>query len=151
MDQNSQEGTNTPPLEQNAQTQNAQADLKKVADSAKAAAQGFDFMKLFEGRLDNMNYLYLAVASFVAGWILMYIPILGWLANLALLVLGIGATMRRLHDIHQPGILVLVFLVPILNVLALVYLCWKLGDVGANTYGNPPEKNREFFRAVLNT
>ncbi len=134
-----------------ANQQSAQADLKKVADRAKAATSGFEFKKLFEGRLDPMNYLYGAIGSFVLGLLLGYIPVIGWLLSLALLVIGVGTTVRRLHDINQEGFLAIALIVPFVNLLMVIYLCWRAGDIDKNRYGPVPEKNRDLFKALLNT
>lgn len=132
-------------------SQSAQADLSAVADRAKAAAQGFQFAKIFEGRIDNKNFFFYAVASFVISMVLGMIPVIGWILSLALAVLGIGVMIRRFHDISVTGWATLIVLVPFINLLAVVYLCWKHGDTAKNAYGEPADSKREFFRAVLNT
>jgi uncharacterized membrane protein YhaH (DUF805 family) len=132
-------------------TQQAQQDLKQVADRAKAATEGFSFEKLFQGRIDNMNYLWLAIASLVASMILGMIPVIGWAISLALGIVGIGATIRRLHDIGQTGWLTLLCFIPFVGLLLVVYLCWKKGSGVVNQYGEAPDPKREFFKAALNT
>ena len=131
--------------------QSATEDLKKVADRAKAATSGFSFDNLFNGRLDEMNYLYFAVGSFVVGLLLMMMPVIGMIASLALLVIGLGATARRFHDINMAGWTAVVIIIPFLGLLAVIYLCWKTGDAGANPFGPPPDKKRDMFKAILNT
>jgi uncharacterized membrane protein YhaH (DUF805 family) len=125
--------------------------LKKIATNARAATQGFDFNKLFVGRIDHINYMYYAIGSIVVGLILMYIPIIGLIISLALGVVGLGASARRFHDINMTGWAALLILIPFVNILTVVYLCWKLGDVAPNAFGPVPDKNRELFKAVLNT
>lgn len=131
--------------------QSATEDLKKVADRAKAATTGFSFDKLFAGRLDETNYLYFAIGSLVVGYIVMMIPLVGMLVSLGLFVVGLGATARRFRDINIPGWATLVLFVPVLGLFAVIYLCWKKGDAGANPFGAAPDKHREMFKAVLNT
>ncbi len=131
--------------------QSAQADFQKVVGSAQAASKGFEFGKLFEGRIGNMHFLYFFVASLVLGLVLGMIPVIGWIVALALLVLAFGVGIRRFHDINVTGWAVLVFLIPIVGLLVALYLCWKHGDAGANQYGPAPDPNRDFFKAVLNT
>ena len=146
MDQSQQgQSTNTQ------SSQSAQADLKAAADRAKAATAGYQFAKLFEGRIDNMNYLYAAIGSIVVGLILNMIPIIGLIASLALMVLGFGLTIRRFHDIHIIGWASLILIVPFVGLLAVIYLCWKHGDTGTNQYGAAPDPKRDFFKAALNT
>lgn len=134
-----------------APTQSATEDLKKVADRAKAATGGFSFDKLFEGRLDETNYMYFAIGSFVVGFLVMMIPVIGMIASLGLFVLGLGATARRFHDINMTGWAAAILVVPVVGFLAVIYLCWKIGDAGVNPFGVAPDKNREMFKAVLNT
>ncbi len=154
MDENNKtEGVTGEPVSSttSAPTQSAQADLKVAADRAKAATQGFQFGKLFEGRIDNMNYLYGAVGSIVLGFVLGMIPVIGLLVGLALAVLGIGMTVRRFHDINVTGWATLVLVIPFVGFLVVVYLCWKHGDVAANPYGAAPDPKRDAFKAILNT
>lgn len=134
-----------------APTQSATEDLKKVAERAKAATGGFSFDKLFEGRLDETNYMYFAIGAFVVGLLSSMIPVIGFIVALGLFVLGLGATARRFHDINITGWAALIIIVPMVGLLAVIYLCWKKGDAGANPFGAAPDKNREMFKAILNT
>ena len=141
------QGSGTPAQPQ----QSAQEDLKKVADRAKAATTGFSFDKLFAGRLDEVTYLYFAIGSIVVGFMLMMIPIIVFLVSLGVLVIGLGATARRLRDIGMEPLFAATLIIPFVGFILVVYLCWKMGDVGPNKYGNPPNKKRELFSAILNT
>jgi hypothetical protein len=136
---------------QQGSTQNAQADLGQVANRAKAATAGFSIEKLFQGRIDNTNYFYLAISSIVAGTILSMIPVIGGIISLAIGVVGVGATIRRWHDLGQTGWLTLLCLLGPIGLLVVIYLCWKHGTGTANAYGEAPDPKREFFKAVLNT
>ena len=126
-------------------------DLKNVADRAKAASQGFSFDKLFDGRLDQMNYLYGAIGGFVLGFIVSMIPVLGFIIAIALGVVGLGMTARRFRDTGVTGWAAALCVIPFVGFLVVVYLCWKTGDTGANPYGAAPDPKREVFRAILNT
>lgn len=131
--------------------QDMQADINRLAAQAKAASQGFDFMKMFEGRIGNMHFLYFVVAALVASFVLGMIPLIGWIISLALAVIGVGVGIRRFHDIHITGWASLIFFVPLIGFLAALYLCWRQGDPAANQYGPVPDPKRDFFKAVLNT
>ncbi|RZA00600.1 MAG: DUF805 domain-containing protein [Moraxellaceae bacterium] len=48
-------------------------------------------------------------------------------------VLGV----RRLHDLNKTGWLTLLWLVPLINIIFLLYLMAAKGSVGANDYGLP--------------
>ena len=71
--------------------------------------------------------------------------------SLGLVVFGLGATARRFHDTNMTGWAAVVIIVPFVGLLAVIYLCWKQGDVGANPFGAAPDKKREMFKAILNT
>ena len=47
-------------------------------------------------------------------------------------------TIRRLHDLDKSGWLYLIMLVPIINLIFLVYLLFVKGTVGSNRYGSDP-------------
>ena len=134
-----------------ATTQSAQADINAAAARAKAATSGFKFDNLFAGRIDNMNYLYAVVGSIVLGFILGMIPIIGLLVSLVFLVVGLGVSARRLHDIGMSGWASLLLLIPFVGLLGMIYLCWRHGDTGSNAYGAAPDPKRDLFKAILNT
>lgn len=131
--------------------QSAKEDISKLANTAKKATEGFEFSKLFEGRLDQTNYLYGVITSVVCALLLMYIPIIGMLASILLGVVGLGMSARRLHDIGTTGWAALLLFIPLVGLLGVIYLCWKIGDVKSNQYGAPPDAKREMFRSWLNT
>ncbi len=134
-----------------AKTQSAQSDMKAAADRAKAATVGFKFDNLFAGRIDNINYLYAAVGSIVLAFIFEMIPIIGFLVSLIFLVIGLGVSARRFHDIGISGWASLLLLFPPLGLFGIIYLCWKQGDGGSNAYGAAPDPKRDLFKAILNT
>lgn len=86
-----------------------------IVDRAKASTDGFDFMKLFEGRVDRTTFIIFTVASFVLNIVLGWIPLVGLVLSLALGVLGIGMGIRRLHDINMSGWYILIFALPIVG------------------------------------
>ena len=93
-----QEKTNEQPSTEEVKTEGAAGsagsnqslpnDLKHMADKAKSASQGFSFEKLFEGRVDRMNYMYGAIGGIVLGFILAMIPVIGFIISIALGVVG---------------------------------------------------------------
>ncbi|HSE34790.1 MAG TPA: DUF805 domain-containing protein [Candidatus Paceibacterota bacterium] len=131
--------------------QSAEAEIKKLAADAKNATQGFSFDRLFEGRLDQMNYFYGALIALVASYILMMIPVIGWIVSFGLAVIGVGMSARRFRDTGVTGWAGAAVVVPIAGLLVVIYLCWKHGDSGPNVYGAAPDPKREMFRAILNT
>jgi len=70
--------------------------------------------------------------------------IISGLTTLGLLLPGIAVLVRRLHDIDQSGWWGLIALVPIANLVLLVFLCMD-GTNGENRFGSDPkatERNR---------
>lgn len=49
---------------------------------------------------------------------------------------------RRLHDLNHTGWLALLYLVPLFNLLFILYLVIAKGNESANQYGLPPAKNQ---------
>ncbi len=151
MDEQKKEEVVSETPAQSSSQQSAKEDLKKVADRAKAATSGFDFNKLFVGRVDAMNYLYSIIIAVVVCSIASYIPLVNIVVGLGLLVLGVGMSIRRLHDINMTGWATVGLFIPLLGFpLGIIYLCWKQGDVGSNQYGVVPEPKRDVFKAMLN-
>lgn len=139
------------PPETHVPEQSVQDDLKKLMLKATDATKGFDWKHLFSGRLDPKNYLYGVVGSLAIVALLMLVPFIGIVVSLAFAVLGFCMTVRRLHDINTTGWASLVLLVPFAGILAVIYLCWKMGDTASNQYGPIPDQHREMFHAFLNT
>jgi uncharacterized membrane protein YhaH (DUF805 family) len=82
-------------------------------------------------------------------------PSLGQAANLLLglltlitFVLSISLLIRRNHDLGLAGVYILLFLVPMLNIIYLFNLLVISGDNAANIYGEPrtvPTANPELY------
>jgi len=93
----------------------------------------------FEGRTsrrDFWHYVSIALLIAVGFNILSMIPYLGpifGLVSLALLLPGIAIAIRRMHDIDQSGLLVLI---PIYN----IYLACQPGTTRTNRFGPEPRK-----------
>jgi uncharacterized membrane protein YhaH (DUF805 family) len=49
-------------------------------------------------------------------------------------------TIRRLHDIEKPEVLVFLVAIPVINILFFLYLLFTLGKKGSNRYGPEPQK-----------
>ena len=59
--------------------------------------------------------------------VFLYNPVLMLFISLAMLYVAVVISIRRLHDLNLSGWIVLVMLVPIVNILALVYLLFAPG------------------------
>tara|TARA_R110000787_G_scaffold79066_1_gene172942 strand:+ start:2482 stop:2844 length:363 start_codon:yes stop_codon:yes gene_type:complete len=97
----------------------------------------------FEGRSsrrDFWHYVSIALLISVGFNILAMIPyigaifsLIGLLVSLALVVPGIGISIRRMHDIDQSGLMVLI---PFYN----IYLACQPGTTRTNRFGPEPRK-----------
>ena len=74
------------------------------------------------------------------------------LVMIPMLIINLFITIKRLHDLNMSGWWVLLFLVPLLNVLFGLYLLFAPGTDGPNRFGPPPPPNSgavNFFGWVL--
>ena len=131
-------------------------DLAGERDSARAEPK----ILSFSGRLGRMRLIAytfymslitmplagLAMALMFAGsWALgtlVYLAVLG-----SSLVFGLSLYVRRLHDLDQSGIWVLLLVVPLVNLGLLIYLLFFRGTDGANQYGAVPTANSGAVKA----
>ncbi|GHU04863.1 membrane protein [Alphaproteobacteria bacterium] len=60
------------------------------------------------------------------------------IASLALLLPGLGVSVRRLHDLEKSGWWLLIALIPVIGALLLLYWCIQRGTVGPNRFGDDP-------------
>lgn len=90
----------------------------------------------FTGRANRSEYwwfvLFLCLAGLVLG-----VPkdSLSIVFSVATALPAVAAGSRRLHDTNKSGWLQLLWLIPVLGWLALIYLLAADGDVAANQYG----------------
>jgi|GEM_PF-2226462 len=87
-----------------------------------AVPAGMDFMTAvktcfskyadFNGRATRSEYWYFFLFQFICGIVLGWIPIVGWLVSLALLVPQLAVAWRRLHDMGKSGANYLFILIP---------------------------------------
>lgn len=94
----------------------------------------------FDGRARRSEYWWWCLATFIVGCVLGWIPILGWLISLALIVPGIAVGVRRLHDLNKTGWLYLLCLIPIVGAILLIVWFVQPGTAGSNQYGDDPKQ-----------
>jgi uncharacterized membrane protein YhaH (DUF805 family) len=63
--------------------------------------------------------------------------LIGLLYGLAVIIPGIAAGVRRLHDTGKSGWLMLISLIPLVGGIILIVLLAQAGTPGANDYGPP--------------
>ena len=63
--------------------------------------------------------------------------IIGLIYGLAVIIPGLAAGVRRLHDTGRSGWSILIALIPIVGWIILILWMVKPGDIGDNAYGAP--------------
>lgn len=120
-------------------------DVKASLDSAQVGPGGkvgfVDAIKLFfknyvnfTGRATKSEFWWAFLFQFIVSFIACFIPIVGTLISLALLIPGISVSVRRLHDIGKPWPWILMGLIPIAGCIILIVYFVKDSD-GDNQWG----------------
>ena len=93
----------------------------------------------FNGRASRSEFWWFALATFLVGLALsiLHLDIIALLVNLALAVPSLAVGARRLHDIGKSGWFQLIWLIPLVGWIFLVYLLAQ-PSVGPNQYGEGP-------------
>ena len=68
------------------------------------------------------------------------IGLIALIANLALLLPSLAVGARRLHDTGKTGWLQLLYLLPFIGWIVMIFFFVLPGDVAENKYGPPPTK-----------
>jgi uncharacterized membrane protein YhaH (DUF805 family) len=108
-------------------------------DIQKAVKTCFKKYADFSGRAARPEFWWFALFQFVVMFVLGLVsPRLEGLAGLAMLLPGLAVGARRLHDIDKTAWLMLLWLIPLLGWILLIYWAAQPGDTSANKYGEPP-------------
>ena len=93
----------------------------------------------FSGRASRPEFWWFVLAQFLASAVVSVVSsTLATVLALGLLIPGLAAGARRLHDLGKSGWLQLIGLIPILGWILLIYWGAQPGEAGANKYGEPP-------------
>ena len=91
----------------------------------------------FEGRANRSEYWYWYLFTLLLGFV-MWIPVLGWLLSLAVLVPTLAVGVRRLHDTGRSGWNLLLTLIPLVGWIIVIIFLVQKSDEYANEYGPNP-------------
>ncbi|NJB81553.1 DUF805 domain-containing protein [Wenyingzhuangia aestuarii] len=102
----------------------------------------------FNGRARRKEYWMFFLFNIIISWVLQGIAItsgfslIGYIASiysLAVLLPGIGVSIRRLHDVNKSGWFMFIALIPLVGMIWLIVVLATEGDKGPNQYGPDPK------------
>jgi len=92
----------------------------------------------FNGRAKKSEYWWFELFLFLGSLILGIVgDILPGIFALATILPSLAVGARRLHDINKSGWFQLIWFIPILGWIYMIYLLVQDGDAAANQYGEP--------------
>lgn len=107
---------------------------------------------VFSGRARRSEYWYFALFNLIASVVLSIadgivgtydvttgIGLLSGLYGLAVILPGVGVSIRRLHDIGKSGWWLLIILIPLIGIIVLLYFAVKDSQPETNEYGPNPK------------
>lgn len=108
-------------------------------DFVQAVKTCFARYATFEGRARRPEYWWFVLFQFLVFLPLSFLSdLLYLLAVLGLFVPAIAVGARRLHDIGKSGWLQLIWIVPLVGWILMIYWHVQPGDAQANRFGPPP-------------
>lgn len=90
---------------------------------------------VFHGRASRSEYWWFVLFTMIASLVLPFIPILGWIAILALVIPSIAVVVRRLHDTDRSGWWYLLVLIPLVGAIILIIFLVQPSQPGQNRFG----------------
>lgn len=106
-----------------------------------AVKSGFDKFAVFEGRATRSEYwwwvlFYMVVyISAIAIDIMLGLGVLALLVSLGLMAPSLAVATRRLHDINKSGWWQLLYLLPLIGMIVMVYFLVQPGEQKENRFG----------------
>ncbi|MDR2598043.1 MAG: DUF805 domain-containing protein [Treponema sp.] len=94
---------------------------------------------VINGRARRREFWIFFLASLVAGLLVGWIPVIGFLFSLAICVPSFTVGVRRLHDTDRSGWMALLAFIPIAGLIILIYFWVQEGTAGENKYGPNPK------------
>ena len=93
----------------------------------------------FNGRAKRPEFWWFALFCFIGALLLEVAgSYVSWIFSLATLVPSLAVGARRLHDMNKSGWMQLLWLIPILGWIYLIYVLAQPGEAGDNQHGTVP-------------
>jgi uncharacterized membrane protein YhaH (DUF805 family) len=123
------------------------------------------FVRFYQGRLGrkywifgNIFWFFILIIFIAIGALLLTSnnnnsDLFTWFFLVAIIIfyyLTLSLSVRRFHDMDQTGWMVLTFVIPLVNLIMLVYMLITEGAKEENKYGSPLPRNKGFFDTILN-
>lgn len=120
---------------------------------SQAVSMAFDSYCRFQGRSSRSEYWWWVLFTFILGSALSLLELLlgfsstaaqatNGLLSLALLLPGLGLSVRRLHDINKSGWWILLGLIPVVGAIVLIIWFAQNSQMQDNQYGPVPNLAR---------
>lgn len=100
----------------------------------------------FDGRARRTEFWMFLLFNMIIACVIAFIErivrspgILGMIYSLAVLLPGIGVSIRRLHDTGRSGLWLLLGLIPCIGTIVLIVFMAQEGKPGENQYGPNPK------------
>lgn len=126
--------------------------------SAERVSPKFNLDNLFSGRIGRKHW-WLGVISVIGFLVILGLLIDELLINISDSIFFVSVVIiyiapllsihiRRLHDLNHPGWMVLLFAVPIANLILLLLLSLSAGSSVENKYGSRPAQGEKWFNVL---
>jgi uncharacterized membrane protein YhaH (DUF805 family) len=89
----------------------------------------------FQGRASRSEFWWFALFNFVVALFLGWIPIIGFIIVIALLIPSVAVGVRRLHDTDRVGWWYLLCFVPLIGAIVLIIFFVQKSQPGQNRFG----------------
>ena len=92
----------------------------------------------FNGRAKRPEFWWFVLFCIAGSLVLEFVSsFVSWAFSLATLLPSLAVGARRLHDTNKTGWLQLLWIIPVLGWIYLIYVCAQPGDADDNQYGSP--------------
>lgn len=126
MDYNQQPGQQQPYGQQGYQQPFGQMPQAPAMGFFEAITKCFHNYANFNGRATRAEFWWWTLFSFLVGVAIGWLPIIGWIVSIAMLIPGLAVAWRRLHDIGKAGGFYFIGWIPVVGwIFMIIWYCTK--------------------------